>query len=150
MDIAEHGHVMVQRGTQPRQLRCTALDDALVGHVGADDDVAADEVGAHDGCDGERLEAGVAQKVDADRQVGRLAHGPHDDGHRSHGDGRHRLTEERRVADVLDDDGVHARALEDGSLLQRVVDDLVQAQLPTRGTRQRRKVDHAEEWATAQ
>ena len=150
VDVAQDGHVAVERAAQARQLRGTALDDALVGHVGADDDVAADEVGAHDRRDREGLEARVAQEVDTDREVGRLAHGPHDDGHGGHGDGRHRLAEEGRVADVLDDHGIHAGALEEGSLRQRVFDDLVQAQLAAGRAGQRRQVDHAEERPAAQ
>ncbi len=145
VDVAQDRDVVVERAAQSGELSGTALDEALVRDIGTDDHVAADEVRAYERGDGHCLQARVAQEVDPHRERGLAAHFADDDAHRGDGHSWHRLAEERRVAHVLDDEPIETGALKDRRLLERDLDDLVEAQLAARRAGQRRQVDHADE-----
>ena len=133
------------RVAQARELGGTALDDPLVRDVRTDDHVAADEIGAGDAGDGQRLQARVAQDVHADLQSAGLADLAHDHAHRGDGDGLDLLAKERGVTDVLDDRAIEARPFQDRRFRERELDHGVEVHRRARRPRQRRQVDHPDE-----
>src|ERR1700743_2475102 len=66
MDVAADKHWPVERRLEPRQFSRAALDYPLISDIGADDDIAANEIGAGNMSDRQSGLPGVAQHIDAD------------------------------------------------------------------------------------
>jgi hypothetical protein len=101
---------------KPGDASGATFDDSLVGGVGSNQDVAADEVCTGDVCDRERLLAGVAEHIHSHFHLCIVYYCFRHICHCSYGVGREALLKQRDVPDVLHNAGVKTCPLELGCL----------------------------------
>jgi hypothetical protein len=137
--------VRVDALAEPHRLVGPPFDDALVGEARPDVGVDADEGGARGRRHRERGHGVVPEDVDPDRDVDRLPDGPGRGGHLRDDVRGHLIGIERRVAEVLHQDGVDATGVQRTSVGERALPDPRPVAAEARRTRKRFEVDHPDD-----
>ena len=147
-DVGEDRDVDAEQAPVAERAVRVGLDDALVGQHRARVDVDADELGADRGGHGQRRARVVLQDVHAQvRSRQRLPHLGGYDAHRRHRGGLDAAGGERRIAEILDEDGVDAALDQRARVRERGFHDAGHRPVPARTAGQGQEVDHADDRA---